>query len=525
MFGRHPALRRICTRNSEGRPGSRPAIPSGAVEADPPAAANAAPPAAAPRRSFSVGGAFARWEWLALGGIALLYLLVVVLSIRRGPPLGWDESVYSLRTRDFAEGVTPRHYWDAYRAPGLPWLLHLLWGIGSHPTVFRLAVAAFGLGLVVVTWLLARHLFGLRAGLIAAVGVALAPPLLLAATQVWPDVPGAAVGLLAVALFVFATGGERPSWWMVALAPLAGAATFLRYGAPLPIAIGLVVVAVWRRRLLLRHPAPALVSAAAASAAVAVVLLLPRLTGAASSPLGAITGFNRSWFEGFGDFASLAHEVVGPAAVVLALIGVVVGIGKAGPDGAERGALLAAVAVSVVTVVAIAFVLHGEVRYLTPAFPWLFVAGAPGLERLGRSLPRAAGTAAAAVVVVALAATAVGVARERNRDLGTEHTTVRQAAEEITALADGRPCLVVASRVPQVMWYSACEATTFDLDEVRLPRRAGTVIFMLWVGGDRRQPEGDLLAAYRAAAGGPVVVIEGRRPAQVHLVREPAAAG
>jgi hypothetical protein len=200
-------------------------------------------------------------------------------------------------------------------------------------------------------------------------------------------------------------------------------------------------------------------------------------------------------------------------------------LGTAGRDGAERGALPAAIAVCITTVAAIAFVLHGEVRYLAPAFPWLFVAGAPGLDRLGHSLPRAAGPAAAAVVVLVLAATAVGTARERNRDLGAATATARGAAEEITVLADGRPCLVVASRVPQVMWYSACESTTFDLDEVRLPARPGTVTFMLWIGGDRRQPEGDLLAAYRAAAGDPVLVIEGRRPAQVHLVREPAAAG
>jgi hypothetical protein len=80
----------------------------------------------------------------------------------------------------------------------------------------------------------------------------------------------------------------------------------------------------------------------------------------------------------------------------------------------------------------------------------------------------------------------------------------------------------VASRVPQVMWYSGCEAVTFDLDEVRLPSRRGTVTFMLLIGGDRRQPEGDLLAAYREAGGAPVLVIEGRRAAEVYLLREPA---
>ena len=57
---------------------------------------------------------------------------------------------------------------------------------------------------------------------------------------------------------------------------------------------------------------------------------------------------------------------------------------------------------------------------------------------------------------------------------------------------------------------------------MRLPARPGTVTFMLLIGGDRRQPEGDLLAAYRAAAGEPQLVIEGHRPAEVYRLQEPA---
>jgi hypothetical protein len=121
--------------------------------------------------------------------------------------------------------------------------------------------------------------------------------------------------------------------------------------------------------------------------------------------------------------------------------------------------------------------------------------------------------------VLVLAAAAIGMARERNRDAGNEYDPVRRAAEFIAARAASRPCLVVASRVPQVMWYSGCEATTFDLDEVRLPSPARTVTFLLWVGGDRRQPEGDLLAAYRAA-GDLAFSREGRRPTEVYLVKE-----
>ena len=493
---------------------------------DPAPDAGASPvTAAVARRPFSVGGRFARWEWPALAAVALVYLVVVLLALRRGPPLGWDESVYSLRARDFADGSAPRVYWNAFRAPGLPWLLHLLWGAGSHPAVFRLVVAGFGLGLIAVTWLLTRHLFGPRAAVVAAGGVALTPPLVLAATQVWPDVPGAAAGLLAIALFVFATGGERPSWWMTALVPAAAAATFLRYGAPLPIAVGLMVVAVWRRRVLLRRPVPVIVTALAAAAAVVAVLIVPRLTGAASSPLGAITGLNRGWFSGFADYAELADQVAGPAAVVLALAGAVAAFGWANREGLDRGALIAILTTGLATTVGLALALHGEVRYLAPAYPWLWVAGAPGLERLARAVPRAVRPATIGVVVLALTAAMVGTARQRNRDAGSQHTTVRRAAELIADQAAGSPCLVVTGRVPQVMWYSGCEAALFDLKRVRLPAPPDRAVFMLLIGGFGDQPEGALLDGYRAAAGEPDFVIESGRGATIYLVGEPTTGG
>ncbi|MBN2113188.1 MAG: glycosyltransferase family 39 protein [Acidimicrobiia bacterium] len=489
---------------------------------DPNPASSAATPS---RRRFSVGGPFTRGEWLALGGIVLGYLVIALLAVRRGPPLGWDEAVYSLRARDFAAGDPWGRYWDSFRAPGLPWVLSLFWGLGGHPTVFRAVVAGFGLLLVLVAWLLARHLFGPRSGLVAAAGVALSPPLLLSATQVWPDVPGAALGLAAVAVFVLASGGERSSWWMLAVVPAVAAATLLRFGAPLPIAVGLLVVAGWRRRMLLRYPGPAIVTALAATAAVVVILTLPGVTGGEASPLAAIAGFEGSSSSGFADYADLAHQVVGPAAVVLALVGVMAGFGWASRGDIDRGALWAAVIGGLATAVALALVLHGEVRYLAPAYPWLWAAGAPGLWRLIALIPGRARSVTVGAIVVALAATVVGLARERNRDAGREYGSTRAAALEIAAEAAGEPCLVVTARLPQVMWYSGCEAAVFNLGEVRWPELSGRAGFMLLVGGFPRQPEGELLAAYRAAAGERVLFLEGRRPAEVYLLEGDPAGG
>jgi hypothetical protein len=483
-----------------------------------------ASPAAA-RRRFSIGGPIGRGEWLALAGIALAYLLVVLLAVRRGPPLGWDESVYTLRARDFSAGVSPGSYWNAYRAPGLPWLGHLLWVAGREATVLRLLVAGFGLGLVVTAWLLARHLFDPRAGLVAAGGIALTPPLVLAATQVWPDVPGAAVGLVAIALFVFATGGDRPSWWMLPVIPVVGAATYLRFGAPLPIAVGLLAVAVWRWRVLLRGWAPVAVTAAGATAAVVAVLEIPRLTGGAGAPMGAIGGAGRVWFSGFADYLGLAGEVVAPAAVVLALVGMVAAFGRVARGEADRGAVVTAVGVAAVTAAAIATVLHGEVRYLAPVYPWLWIAGAPGLAGLAQALPGKVRPALVLVLGLALSVAMIGLARERNRDSGSAHGALRQAATAIAAESGDRPCLVVTRRVPQVMWYSGCEARLFNKRRVSLPSRAEGPVFVLFSEGDPYEPTGALRQAYLAALGEPWLSVDGQRDVTVYRVGESPAGG
>lgn len=474
------------------------------------------------RRRFSIGGPIEHGEWLALAVIVLVYLVVVWLSVRRGPPLGWDESVYALRARDFADGVDPVRYWNDYRAPGLPWLGHLFWVEGREATLLRLLVAGFGLGLVGVTWLLARHLFGPRAGLIAAGGVAVTPPLLLAATQAWPDVPGAALGLLAIALFVFSTGGERPSWWMLSVVPAVAAATYLRFGAPLPVAIGLLVVVVWRRRVLRRRVVPVVATALASTATVILILEVPFLTGGRSSPLAAIGGVSGGWFEGLVDFARLAHEVAAPAAVVLALAGLVAACGFVGSGGIDRGALLATVTIGLATALAIAVVLHGEVRYLAPAYPWLWIAGAPGLERVGRAIPGRVRPAVVALIALVLAAGAIGTAQDRNHDAGEGYSALRRASEAIAREAGGLPCLVVTRRLPQVMWYSGCEAILFDMREVRLPVRPGERTFLLFFEGDLYEPKGALREAYLAAVGEPLVMVEGYRDVAVYLVSEPS---
>lgn len=468
-----------------------------------------------------MGGPIPRGEWLGIAIITLAYLAVAALSILR-PPLGWDESVYALRARDFADGVEPLRYWSDYRAPGLPWLGQFFLVAGREATFLRLLVAAFGLALVLVTWLVGRHLFGGRAGILAAAGTAVAPPLVLAATQVWPDVPGAALGLLAIGLFLFSTAGDRPSWWMVSLVPVVAAATYLRFGAPLPIALGLVVAAFWRRRVLLHGLGPPIATAVAATGVVVAVLEVPALTGSSVRPLTAIIAQSGGWFSGFRGAAPLVQDIVGPAAVALGLVGLLAAAAFAARGAVDRGALAAATAIGLLTTLGIAVVLHAEVRYLAPAYPWLMIAAAPGWERLASLLPSRLRPGLALVLAV-LAVAAVGTAQERNREQSREYGALRRAAEAVGELAGGRPCVVVTRRVPQVMWYSGCDAVGFDPQKVRLPPPRAGLRLLLFYEGDRFEPTGELRAAYLATAGEAVIEEQGDRDVLVYPVQDEAA--
>jgi hypothetical protein len=426
-------------------------------------------------------------------------------------------------TRDLATGVGRRAIFPAYRPPGLPWILHLLWHEEGAVVMFRAVVAAFGLGLVAATWALSRHLFGRRAGLVAAAGVALTPPLLAPATQVLTDIPGACMGLLAITLFVLASGGERPSWWILCVVPAAAGAIYLRFGAGVPMAVGLVAVALWRRRVLRQGWAAVAVTASGTAGAVVAILTVPKLTGTGESAWASMATLKNSvggWLSGFAGFARAADEMVAPAAVALAVAGLAAVVVWATRREIEGSALAFSVAVGGVTALAIAALQAGEVRYLAPAYPWLWVAGAPGLERMGLALPGPVRRVVTAVLAATLIVAGVGGLQVRNGVRETTEGPIRQVSEAIADLAAGRPCTVVTSRLPQMMWYSGCEVVAFNKTRVAFPEPRGRLVFMVILPDPWNQPQGEVLAAYRAAAGKPVVTMEAGGLAQVYLVSD-----
>jgi hypothetical protein len=378
--------------------------------------------------------------------------------------------------------------------------------------------------LVATTWLLGRALFGPTPGLAAAAGLAATPFMVEASAQVWPDVPGAAVGLGAIAVAVFATAGGHPSWGVLAVPLLVAGATFLRYGAPLQLLAGLGAVGIWRWRVVARGPLPVALAAALSVVSVWVILAVPRATGSGVAPLESIGNRRRRWFEGFGDYLGDGGRVLGTIAGLLLVCGLVLMVLDVVRGDGGRGARLAVLAAGAATFVVTAAALHGEWRYLSPTMPWLWIAAGAGLATALRWVPRPAapwlGIALAAAVIVA----AVRDGDDVSRFNAEQFNTVVDAAEAIDDLAGERSCGVVTGFVPQVAWYSGCRTGSYNLEQVAYPAemvRTSDVVYLLWAQEGKRQPGPGLWQDYVAESDGLVHREGGGRIVEVYLTGAP----
>jgi 4-amino-4-deoxy-L-arabinose transferase-like glycosyltransferase len=121
---------------------------------------------------------------LLLAALALgLAVRVAYVLATRHLVLGGDEPEYDAEARFIAAG---HWFWtalpygiphaSAWKAPGYPAFLGVLYAlIGPHLTAVRLLQALFGVVTIVLTWVLARRLFGARTAVLAAFVVAVYP--------------------------------------------------------------------------------------------------------------------------------------------------------------------------------------------------------------------------------------------------------------------------------------------------------------------------------------------------------------
>jgi hypothetical protein len=431
-----------------------------------------------------------RWSIAGLGGALVSFFVIAVGAVLVRAPLGHDEAVYAMRAQDLASGwsITSGGYWADYRAPGLPMMLSVTNSVlGMHVVTMRLTVVALGAVLLLGTWFIARHL-GLRNGAaVAPFLVAICAGFTYTASTLLADVPGAAFGILAVAVYLIELDRGSLRWSFLVVPLATGWGTVARFGAPIMIGAGLIAAfvvaapAVWRHRNWLLVAQSACL-AIGTGLVVRVVMFTGLLSGSDRSPADA----NRSLISrkgltpssGFDDlklvlnpWSTWPQPIWSKAVAVLFVFGLVVGVVSSLLPGGRPRAVgfgvvagfisLAGVTASVGLVVA---------NYLALSLPFWAIAAAAGYVWIGEQCARLVGQrrllgllAASLVVVIAggLVVKTTLDARYFHHRLEISFGSLRDVSVD-TGRQLGSDCLLVTGSAPQVGYYSGCRIVGFQ---------------------------------------------------------------
>lgn len=441
-------------------------------------------------------------ELLVLAVILGISGMIALKLVAAGAPLGHDESVYALKSRHINLGGTSVWYWNDYRAPGLPLILQLTWLIRGTEPFMRMTVWGFGALGVLITWLLGRTLYDPRTGLIGAAGLALFSPWLASSTSIWPDIPGAVLGLAVVAVMLFATEGGKASWWILAAAPLTVAAVVVRYGALIPIGIGALVVMIWRRQAVLRSiPKFATLGLLTALGSL-LVLTVPAVTGSATSPLSSIRALqsdnNFPITRGIRDYIRQGDFIIGGYLGLLLLIGLALAALYAIRERKQLSTWALLMTLAAATAGALALILHGEYRYLAPVYPFAWILAGWGLAETTRRMPREPLLLIGALLAVLVPLNAAGHASFEIDLLAERFEDIRVVSRTIDGEHGYEDCGIITSYIPQVAWYTECVTRRFEEVPVLTSPyfSESQADYLLLVTGGKRQPEGESLEAY-----------------------------
>jgi 4-amino-4-deoxy-L-arabinose transferase-like glycosyltransferase len=421
-------------------------------------------------------------EIAAVVGILVVVAIAAVWLIGQAIPLGWDESVYASKSRSLVTDI-PSSTWAIYRAPGLP-VVGLLGGaFGFTDANLRAVALLFNLGALAMAWALARMLWGPLAAIVALLTIAGSPVVIAEIALFHTDLPSAGL-LLALMLLVWHEFERRPepSRLLIAAAPLAALAFYVRYGSILPIGgIGIAAAVLWHRSMLRNKGLLGL------TVALAALLFAPHIFESISrtgSPLGIMTSAGEQ-VDTSEPVATAARYLGWLPSQLAHRVGFVVMLA-----GVAHGAIVALDAIrrrevgpvarryvwlfvpAGVTTLGLILQSHPEQRYVL--FPVLLaiiagggaVSAANAWLRARRGLAERQHAFDGAIVVglllIAVIAGSVGARRlvvlERE---GDESRWLPAVGEAIDADADG-PCATTTSVPPIVEWYSHCRSEQFS---------------------------------------------------------------
>jgi hypothetical protein len=453
-----------------------------------------------------------RWIGLAVAAFAL----AVAILVGVGQALNFDEAVYAVGGRAWWTGA-PDTGWDVYRSIGMRLVavpgVALGGGDGGGEIALRVVPALLALATFAVIAHAGRRWVGGAATALALATLIAVPYWLRHSAELLSDVPslGLCVGVLAIVTCELGRA-DGPRWRLVAAAPLAAAAFYVRYGSAQVLGAIAVVAVVVYARAIVRRPGPVI-----AAAGLAVALVVPHVVmaiDATGSPLGIVrasAAATTQAYVGDGLVFYLQHWFYdlysGPAAVVTA-IGVVAGARRAvrrelraDPIGRT---LVVLWAVALVHLVWVGLSAHGERRYVFPALVLFALVGSQAIvawwgARDGKRPPWLRHVAIAVLAGAAVYSTvrAVGVVRRS----GAYFTVITEVAARIREDAGGAPCAVLASPVPQLTWYSGCSVAVVGEEPAaalaRLP--GGRRYVVLFATAPLREPSAATKDRIRAA--------------------------
>ena len=435
--------------------------------------------------------------------ILVAFGAIAALSLRVQSPLAWDEAVYAARGKDLARtnfewDTITSAYWSDLRAPGFPGFLAAAFELfGESDLIARLVVVGFSVGLL---WMIATTLdlvASRRVGTTAIVIAALCPGFLATSTLAFADHPAAFFAVVGVYFLLHAH--VRGAGLGLAMVPIAlGIATTMRFGATMFVGAALFIVAgaIVLRAIRERDPRALIpyVGAGAVTGAVVLFLLGTTFLTRNASPLEATDAQVDSVNNSSTNWLRDLETILTPGAV------------DYGFNGAFWGWSYALVFVVVVVAVTTKLLMRGQVlwllmfaavsltpvvmyglsvrqyvtTYLSPQFAigaamlaWAIWLPAPTRSDDDDDEPAEPATTAlpfAGMVRTGLVLLALGTAFVSWRSFeGVEAMHERLGGFEQVRLASiaaddmlGSDCRLFTTRVPQVAWYSDCNASGFS---------------------------------------------------------------
>jgi len=382
-----------------------------------------------------------------VGAALVAWLLVGMLALISGPPLGHDEAAYAVAAR----GDMPTWY---YRSSGMIEIARIGLALGGSEAALRGVILIVTTGLVLGAFALGRAAFDPRTGAWAALVLVGAHPMAARSAELIGDLSASGFLLGGVAVLIGELERDKPRWWLLLVAPLFAAAFYVRYGsAPVIAMIGVLSLLLYAKKLASVQMVATVVLSA--------VLLVPHVlhsidaTGSALGILNVSAHMPRREYIGQGLVTYLTSN---PFRFYGALVTPVMlaGVASLAHRAPRWRPQIFIILLALAQIISLGIQSHGQPRYVFFATALLVIAGVDAVRRyfaarpVARAPQLALGLVAAAWVILAIMIVPF------HHEIAALRAPLYAAAATVRDDAKGRPCAIAANVVPQLIWATHC---------------------------------------------------------------------